>query len=54
MKDTENVDTRCDDEIDELKKIFYRFFVMTGNIGSSEKDDPKGNGFKNDAPRATK
>ena len=30
-------DTRCIDEIDELKKIFYTFFVLTESISMTEK-----------------
>lgn len=29
MKKTKGVDTRSFDEIDELKKIFYQFFVLS-------------------------
>lgn len=32
------VDAKCDDEIDELKKIFYQFFVSTGNLKTSEQN----------------
>lgn len=35
FKKLKHVDPRCDDEIDELKKIFYRFFGMTGSLTSS-------------------
>lgn len=35
-KETKDVDVRCDDEIDELKKIFYMFFIITSNLTTSD------------------
>ena len=32
------MDAKCDDEIDELKKIFYQFFVSTGNLKTSDQN----------------
>jgi len=40
MEEVKGVDARCTDEIDELKKIFYRFFVPQENLFATEKPKP--------------
>ena len=35
-EETKDVDKRCDDEIDELTKIFYMFFVSNSNQMTNE------------------
>jgi hypothetical protein len=41
MEECRGVDARCSDEIDELKKIFYRFFVPQENLLAADKPKQK-------------
>lgn len=37
---TKNMDLRCQDEIDELKKIFFQFFVQPANVTQADSSNP--------------